>query len=134
MEATRELLRIKQRKQDQLRELQVEVDAIDKAVELLERESQSEGSTSTSKEFAKTGFADGCRSIVGPEFVTPPEVRDLLIRGGFKHASKIKVLSGVYATLKRLAGQNGPFEAGTMNGKKAYRMKQQPEPVGYAVI
>ncbi len=128
MEATRELVRIKQRKQDQLRELQVEVDAIDKAVELLERESQSEGSTSTSKEFAKTGFADGCRSIVGPEFVTPLEVRDRLIRGGFKHESKSKVLSGVYATLKRLAGPNGPFEAGTMNGKKAYRMKQQPEP------
>ena len=38
MEATRELVRIKQRKQDQLRELQVEVDAIDKAIELLERE------------------------------------------------------------------------------------------------
>ena len=128
MDAIRELTKLQQRKHDQLCALQVEVDTIDKAIELLERENQSEGLTSTSKEFAKTGFADGCRSIVGPEFVTPPEVRDRLIRGGFKHESKIKVLGGVYSTLKRLAGPNGPFEAGTMNGKKAYRMKQQPEP------
>ncbi len=127
MEAIRELTRIKQRKHDQLRALQFEVDAIDKAIELLEREDQSEGSASKSKEFAKTGFADGCRSIVGPEFITPLEVRDRLIRGGFKHKSKAKALSGVYATLKRLAGANGLFEVGKLNGKKAYRVKQKPE-------
>ncbi len=127
MEVTRELVTIKQRKQDQLRALQSEVDAIDKAIELLEREKQSEASTGTSKEFANTGFADGCRSIVGSEFITPPEVRGRLIRGGFKHESKSKVLGGVYATLKRLAGPNGPLETGTLNGKKAYRVKQNPE-------
>ena len=127
MEAIRELTKIRQRKHDQLHALQVEVDAIDKAIELLERENQNEGSASMSKEFAKTGFADGCRSIVGPEFVAPLEVRDRLIRGGFKHVSKTKVLGGVYATLKRLAGPNGPLETGTLNGKKAYRVKQNPE-------
>ena len=127
MEAIRELTKLQQRKHDQLRELQVEVDAIDKAIELLEREKQSEALTGTSKEFAKTGFADGCRSIVGPEFITPLEVRDRLIRGGFKHKSKSKVLGGVYATLKRLAGPKGPFDVGARDGRKVYRMKQTPE-------
>ena len=128
MEAIRELTKLRQRKYGQLRELKVEVDAIDKAIELLEREKHREGLTSTSKEFSKTGFADGCRSIVGPEFITPLEIRDRLIRGGFKHNSKTKVLGGVYATLKRLAGPNGPFENGTLNGKKAYRVRNQPDP------
>ena len=126
MEVTRELVKIKKRKQDQLRALQSEVDAIDKSIELLEREKQSGASTGTSKEFANTGFADGCRSIVGPEFITPLEIRDRLISGGFKHKSKTKVLGGVYATLKRLAGPNGPFETGTLNGKKAFRVKENP--------
>ena len=127
MEAKRELTRIRKRLHDQLRDLQVEVDAIDMAIKVLEREDEKEGSVSESDEFSNTGFADGCRSIVSPEFITPPEVRDRLILGGFKHKDKTKVLSGVYATLKRLAGSNGPFESGKLNGKKAYRVKENPE-------
>ena len=127
MEAIRELTKIRKRLHDQLRDLQVEVDAIDMAIKVLEREDEKEGSVSESDEFSNTGFADGCRSIVGPEFITPPEVRDRLILGGFKHKDKTKVLSGVYATLKRMAGSNGPFESGKLNGKKAYRVKENPE-------
>ena len=112
---------------DQLLDLQGEVDAIDKAIKVLEREDEKEGSVSDSDEFSKTGFADGCRSIVGPEFITPLEVRDRLICGGFKHKDKTKVLGGVYATLKRLSGSNGPFESEKLNGKKAYRVKEDPE-------
>ena len=127
MEAIRQLTKIGKRLHDQLRDLQVEVDAIDKAIKVLEREDEKEGSVSESDEFSNTGFADGCRSIVGPELITPLEVRDRLIRGGFKNRDKAKVLGGVYATLKRLAGSNGPFEGGTLNGKKAYRVKEKPE-------
>ncbi len=126
-QAIRELTKVRQRLHDQLHELQVEVDAIEKAINVLDREDQNDGSASTNKEFAKTGFADGCRSIVGSEFITPLEVRDRLIRGGFKHKSKSKVLGGVYATLKRLAGPKGPFDVGARDGRKVYRMKQTPE-------
>ena len=127
MEVIRELTKVKQRLHDQLRELQVEVDSIERSIKVLERENQKEVSASTSNEFAKTGFADGCRSVVGAEFITPLEVRDRFIRGGFKHKDKAKVLGGIYATLKRLAGANGVFEVGQLNGKKAYRLKQKPE-------
>ena len=127
MEAIRELTKIRKRLHDQLRDLQVEVDAIDRTINVLEREDEKEGSVSESDEFSNTGFADGCRSIVGHEFIAPQEVRDRLILGGFKHKDKTKVLSGVYATLKRLAGSNGPFESEKLNGKKAYRVKENPE-------
>ena len=127
MEVILELTKIRKRLQDQLRDLQVEVDAIDRTINVIEREDEKEGSVSESDEFSNTGFADGCRSIVGHEFIAPREVRDRLILGGFKHKDKTKVLSGVYATLKRLAGSNGPFESEKLNGKKAYRVKENPE-------
>ena len=55
-QAIRELTKVRQRLHDQLHELQVEVDAIEKAINVLDREDQNDGSASTNKEFAKTGL------------------------------------------------------------------------------
>jgi len=122
MDTIQELMRVRAGIQDQLRESQSELQAVDTTIKLLQRERQSNIETTNTKEFAKGGLSDACRGILGSELVTPLQVRDRLMLGGYPAKSKSKLLSSVYATVKRLA-MRGEIEAGKLGGKSAYRKK-----------
>jgi len=131
MDATKELLLLRERLESQLRVLQSEIDSINKAVKLLERERPSferdkPEQAIKPKQFSSLGVTDAIRSILRGEFVTPLQVRDQLLLGGFPHSGKSKLLNIVWATMKRL-GQGDGYEIGTANGGKfAVRRKAAP--------
>jgi len=128
MEAVKELTRLRERIQLQLRELQSELDAIDKAVQLLEREGRRSASSVNEKQFAKFGLSDAVRKIVGDEWISPTEVRDVLMQGGYPNKGKGKLLGSVFATLKRLGiGNKAEFEMKRIDDKIKYRKKQPTE-------
>jgi hypothetical protein len=120
MEAVKELVRLRERIQVQLRELQLEFDVVNKAIQLLEREGQPEVND---KRFAKMGLSEACRQIVNGDWITPSGVRDILMRGGFKNENKSKLLGYVFATLKRLQ-QASEFEVKRIDDRLKYRKKQ----------
>lgn len=124
-----ELRRIKSRLETTIRSSQSELDVINKAIELVEREQGrptvtllgADAQTRT-RDFAKLGLSDAVRKIVGGDFTTPFEVRDALLIGGFPvpKAGKGRLLNYVFVTLKRLASTS-ELEAGKKDGKFAVR-------------
>jgi isoaspartyl peptidase/L-asparaginase-like protein (Ntn-hydrolase superfamily) len=126
MEAIRELERIRERLGGQLRVLQSELDAVNKAIQLLQREQASAGTPAEAQRFAKAGLAESIRQVVGTVFTVPRQIRNRMLEGGYRAPSKAKLLNAVYATCKRLA-EKGEFEAGKVDGKLAFRKKGQPE-------
>lgn len=126
MEAIKELTRIKDKLQAQIHSLEVETAAIEKAIQLLERENRPETVLVQEKRFSKLGLSDACREIAGAEWLSPLEVREQLMRGGFKSDDKVKLLNSVFATLKRLA-KMGELEARRVDSKLKYRKRQAAE-------
>ncbi len=61
--------------------------------------------------------------IVASEWISPADVRNQMMSGGFKNDDKAKLLSYVFATLKRLASK-GEFEGKKLDGKMKYRKRQ----------
>ncbi len=124
MDAIGQLNRLKERLEGQLHTTRTELDAVDKALQLLEREQSAEPLAAGDKRFARLGLSDSCRQIVGEEWTTPLEVRNRMLQGGYqsKNKKKANLLNAIYATLKRLA-ESGTFEAGKKNGKLAFRKK-----------
>jgi len=124
-----ELTQIKHRLESTIRSCQTELDAINKAIELVQREQGGKStliSTDGSRkvnEFARLGLSDACRHVVGAEFISPSEVRDSLLLGGYPIPKKGKgrLLNYVFVTLKRLSDTGGEFERGKKNGKFAVR-------------
>jgi hypothetical protein len=125
MEAPRELIRLKQRIENDLRELQGKLDAVNQTMRLLERDGEAKPDIHRSREFANMGLAEACRAAIQTEFISPAEVRDLLVRGGFPSSTgKTKLLNSIYATIKRLS-EKGEFERGKANGRQVFRRPQK---------
>jgi hypothetical protein len=124
---TQELRRIKSRLEGTIRSSQSELDVINKAIELVEREQGTSPKafllgTGENRDFAKLGLTEAIRKCVGSEFVIPSEVRDTMLMGGFPvpKAGKGRLLNYVFVTLKRLA-KTGELDAGKKGGKFAVR-------------
>jgi hypothetical protein len=125
MEAIRELEKLRERIAAQLHTMQAEFDAVNKAIALLEREQRNEAGSMQSKRFAKAGLAQSIREIVrGSQFMKPTQIRDHMLEGGYVPTTKANLLNAVYATAKRLA-VSGEFEKGKVNGKLAFRKREQ---------
>jgi hypothetical protein len=124
MQAKIELLQLKERLQKQIDVLASEMSTVDKAIELIEREhsSTASGIAPQNKQFRKLGLADTCRQIVGSDWLTPSEVRARMIQGGYKHEDAAKLLSAIFATLKRLGTKE--LEGRKIDGKLRYRKRQ----------
>jgi len=126
MEAIRELQRVRERLETQLRAIQSEMDAVSKAIKVLERE-QPQSVEIKGKELSALTFTDAVRRLISEEYVTPLKVRDQLIRGGFPHSKdKTKLLNSVWATMQRLVKGSG-FEQGKLDGKFAVRRTRSSE-------
>src|ERR1700683_2611063 len=124
MQATQELLQLKVKLQKHIFVLQAELETVDKAIQLLEREDRAPGATGPQdRRFSKLGLSDACRQIVAAEWISPAEGRNSMMQGGFKHDSKGKLLGSVFATLKRLAAK-GEMEGKKVDGRMKYRKRQ----------
>ena len=122
MQATQELMQLKEKLQKHIAVLHAEMETVDRAIRLLERENQSRTQGPQDKKFAKTGLSEACRTIVGPEWISPAEVRGVMMNGGYKTTDKAKLLGYVFATLKRLA--QSELEGRKVDGKMKYRKRQ----------
>jgi hypothetical protein len=125
MTARTELLQLKERLSKQIAVLESEMATVDRAIQLLEREHQSGSggaSGSQDKRFRNVGLADACRQIVGSDWISPSEVRNYMMQGGFKNTNKARLLGGVFATLKRLGETE--LEGKRVDGKLKYRKRQ----------
>ena len=126
MQAILELTGVRQKLQEKIVALQSELTSIDRAIEILERESPSRVNTvntvngSSGRQFKKKGLSESCLAIVGSDFVKPSIVRDRLMAGGYPVKSKTKLLSSVFATLSRLA-KLSKLEVGTIDGRRVFR-------------
>jgi hypothetical protein len=124
MEAIKELLLLRERLESQLRILQSEVDAVNKAIKVMEREHPE--SAIKTKELSSLGVTDAIRRTIKGELITPLQVRDQMILGGFPcPKGKSKLLNIVWATMQRL-GESSDYEVGKSDGKFALRRKASP--------
>jgi hypothetical protein len=122
MQAKNELMQLKGKLQKQITVLESEMKTVDAAIQLIERENQLEPASPQDKRFRKAGLSDACRQIVGSEWISPTEVRNQMMQGGFKNRDKTKLLAAVFATVKRLAKKE--FEGKKIDGKMKYRTRQ----------
>src|SRR5205809_7760459 len=121
MEAIRELQRVKDKLESQLRVIQSEIDAINKSIKVLERDNPEEAVKG--RELRGLGITDAIRLSIRSELITPLKVRDQLLQAGFSFPKgKLKLLNTVFSTMKRLA-KTPEFEAGKVDGKFAVRRK-----------
>jgi len=123
MQAKQELIQLKGRLQSQISVLESEMATVDAAIQLLEREHNSGATGLHDNRFRKLGLSDACRQTVGSDWILPSEVRNQMMNGGFKAADKSKLLSSVFATLKRLSTK-GELEGKKIDGKMKYRKRQ----------
>jgi hypothetical protein len=122
MEATHELMKLKEKLLKQIAVLQAEMDTVDRAIQLLAREDRAGANGSQNKRFRKSGLSESIRQVVESDWISPTEVRDLLMHGGYRNADKAKLLGSVFATMKRLGKTE--FEMRKLEGKLKYRKKQ----------
>jgi len=122
MQAKHELMRLREKLQKQITVLESEMATVDKAIQLLNREEHPESNGSHDKRFRNVGLSDACRQIVGVDWISPTEIRNQLIQGGYKNADKSKLLAAVFATVKRLAKKE--LEGKKLDGKMKYRKRQ----------
>jgi hypothetical protein len=121
MQAKEELTQLRGRLSEQITALESEMAIVDKTIELLEREDRSSRTASRAQRFRKVGLSDAIRQIVASEWVSPTEVRDELMRGGYPNGDKSKLLGSVFATMKRLG--NSVLEVKRIDDKLKYRAK-----------
>src|SRR5260370_6793541 len=94
MQAKQELMQLKEKLRKHIAELNAEMDTVDKAIRLLERESASGITGHQDRQFRNSGLSEACRQIVGAEWILPSEVRNKMMQGGYKSASKNANKSG----------------------------------------
>ena len=125
MNALTELRRIQGTLLRKIETAQLEVDAINKTIEILERQNSKPDHRASGKEFSDMGLADSCRKIIGAELISPLEVRNRLVAGGYPiKSTKGKLLGSVYATVKR-AERKGELEAQKEDGRWCFRKKSK---------
>jgi hypothetical protein len=125
MQATQQLTQLKERLRRQIAVLESELNTVDKAIQLLEREHVAGAGDQPyqDRRYAKMGLTDACRLVIGSEWLAPVQVRDEMLRGGFNIEQKKKLLGYCFATLKRLA-QKGDLEGKQIDGKLKYRKRE----------
>ena|ERR1700676_448886 len=123
MQGKSELMKLKEKLQKQISVLESEMATIDKAIQLLEREDKNGATGPQDQRLRKYGLSDGIRQVVGSEWISPTEVRNGMMQGGYKSKDKTKLLAAVFATLKRLAVK-GEMEMKKLDGKMKYRKRQ----------
>jgi hypothetical protein len=124
MDAKTELIKIQDGLQKQMHDIQGELDAVKIAIGLLEknRKESTNEMRNESGRFASIGLSEACRLIVGSEFISPGEVRNLLREGGFEN--KENLFNNVHATLTRLSkGDKAEFEKKLVDGRTKFRRK-----------
>lgn len=126
--AIRELFRIKGQIEINMRAAQAELDAINKAIEVLRR-AENQPSRAPSKptpvpqsgEFVGLNLPDICRRVIGEDPMLPREVRDIMIQGGYvPRLGPRRLLTDIHITLARLSKPGGDFVRGTKGGKFAF--------------
>ena len=127
MDTVTELRRLHRTLLDTLATVQLEVDSVNKAIEIFEREQNKLADQSARRangeEFSDMGLANSCRKIVGSKFISPLEVRNELVAGGYPiKSTKGKLLGSVYATMRR-DQKKGEFEARKEDGRWCFRKK-----------
>jgi hypothetical protein len=136
MQAIRELEDLKRRLETQIAIIQAELDAISKTITILERETPGASAQMTlpavqAPQFIdtyvaagaqKTGLSDLCRDIMGDRWMAPTDVRDQLMARGYHNTDKGRLLSSVYATLKRLA-DTGEMESRKEGGRTIFHRR-----------
>jgi hypothetical protein len=125
--AIRELFRVKGQIEINMRAARAELDAINKAIEVLRRAENppsrvtSRHRAAQSGEFAGLSLPDSCRRVVGKDPMLPSEVCDILIQRGYPvpKLGPRRLYSHVFVTLKRLSEPDKDLVRGTKDGKFA---------------
>ena len=139
MQAIRELDQLKRRLESQITEIQNELETISRTIKILEREipgaspqmnfpvlSNTSSTSPLPGVGPKTqGLSDLCRQILRERWMSPAEVRDRLLDMGYHNTDKNKLLSSVYATLKRLAEKTKELETRKANGRTEFHMRSE---------
>jgi hypothetical protein len=132
MQAKQELTRLRDKLNAQIAALQSEMVIVDRTIQLLEREDQSSPTApQQGKRFRSVGLSDAIRQIVAAEWISPTEVRDGLMHGGYPNKDKGKLLGAVFTTMKRLG--ESIFEGKRIDGKLKYRMRQKASAIAQDV-
>jgi hypothetical protein len=129
--AITELERLRARLESQMQAIRAELDTISKTIKILEREipgvspqmnlpvvTLSQHPASVHNE-AK-GLSDLCREFLGEKWMGPTEVRDVLLMRGYHNTDRGKLLSSVYATLKRLTEKTRELESRKTDGRTEF--------------
>ena len=129
MSTSSELRELQSKIRNQITHLQEEHDAIETTIKVIERQHFQSAPVHLEKnnglgEFSSLGITDACRKGVSGDLVTPVQVRDRLIQGGYAGSQK-KMLNSLHPTLRRLV-KMGELEAGTIKGQMAFR-KAEPK-------
>ena len=126
--AVRELFRVKGEIEIKMRAARAELDAINKAIEVLRRAENQPSRVSAQRapvpqsgEFLGLTLPDACRRVVGEDPMLPSEVRDILIQRGYvPRFGPGRLLTDVHITLTRLSKPGGDLARGTKDGKFAF--------------
>ena len=123
MSAKLELQGLKGRLEDKIRALRMELETVDKAIALLDRETPKPAEAPKIKGIGNMGVTDAIRSMIAFEFVTPLQVRDALTKSAFSYPNgAAKLLNVVWATMQRLA-ESPAYEVGKVDGKFAVKRR-----------
>lgn len=131
MDLLKELERRRDKVQDQLREKQSELEAINKIIGGMHRDgvnvknAHGTRNGTQTKAFARLGLTDAIRAVA-TEWTPPSGIRDVLLNGGYRHKAKSPLLGNIFATCKRLA-KDGELEVREMSGRKEYRIAPKQE-------
>lgn len=139
MEAIVELERLKGRLEAQMAALQAEHETISKAIRILERENPDSTPqmilsdtipvqiNAPIRPTPEIGLTERCLKIMGDGWMGPADIRDRLLAEKYHNQDKGKLLSSVYATLKRLKGQSKLESRQNENGRTEFRRLQAVE-------
>lgn len=135
MSAVAELFSLKDRIEHQINDLQTELNVISQTIRILEREHGISAqmplpeiarpiTASRELEVVPKGLTDQCLGFLEDDWVAPSTIRDRLIQNNYHMTDRSKLLSSVYATLKRLCDQ-GRAESQKLSGNSVFRRVQK---------
>jgi hypothetical protein len=133
MDLLKELERRRDTIREQMRDKQSELEALSKIITGMQRDGMAENNKRRANRnthtrdlrFAKVGLTDAIRAVAA-DWIAPVDIRNAMLRGGYKHTAKSTLLGGVFASCQRLAA-DGKFEVREMNDRKEYRAKPVTE-------
>lgn len=138
MDGILQLEQLKERLEGHIAVIQAELDTINKTIQIWQREIPGASPQMTLPDVQgnitlpavtgsavpldnKTiGLSAMCRRLTADSWVSPTDVRDALLANGYHNTNKGKLLSSVYATLKRLA-ESGELKVRKDEGRTEYR-------------